>query len=142
MQGLSGASLFYFTGATGNDTILSTAYVPANGIAPASANPDDVAVVTGTSCDTTEITAVVSDAPGSGKSWEVRLSRNTALTYGSASPDTSVPVCTIANLATSCTGSVTNPAIIGAADNVIAVRMLASGSPAETRVTVALRCLE
>ena len=138
--GSSALGLFHFSGSTGANTISNTRYVPANGIAAPSVNIDDLAFLVGADCDESEISIVLSEPPGLGNSWTVRLSRISPNSYGNAAADTGSDYCTIADSTLTCTGTNSNSALISA-DSLIAVRLAATGTPTATRVATTVRCL-
>lgn len=140
VTGSSALGLFHFSGSTGSNTISASRYVPISGMGTPSSSIDDLAVLTGSDCDQSEISVVLSEPPGVGSSWTVRLSRISPASFGSGSPDTGADYCTISDTATSCTGTNSNSALMDA-DSLIAVRLSISGAPAATRVAATVRCL-
>ena len=138
--GSSTIGLFRYGGSTGASTITNTRYVTVNGIAAASANIDDVAILTGTDCDQSELSVVLSEPPGIGNSWSVRIDRISPNSYGNNSADTGSEYCTISDNATTCTGTNSNAAFLDA-DSLIAARFSQTGTPTATRVNVSIRCL-
>lgn len=137
--GSDGGLLFNFSGSTGGGNLSGNTHYAA-GAASASGFPVSQSsfrgTMTATSCSSVELTVALSVAPGVGSDWlfDVR-----AVTAGPAGGASSVVMgCTIADVATSCSSTMS---LAVSAGQVLTILPVDSNGPAATAAVWNLRCL-
>lgn len=136
--------LFHFSGSTGATSLSSNGSAPlgyAIGIPQNSATQssvDQVAVVAGNSCSSIAYEVVLTATPGLIGSWSFQLQDLTFGAYASGGLPTSIPLCTINDPLTFCSGTLD---VNIAANDLLSFGATASGSVAITRASWSVRCL-
>ena len=136
--------LFHFSGSTGATSLSSNGTAPlgyAIGIPQNSATQssvDQVAVVAGNSCSRIAYEVVLTATPGLTASWSFQLQSLTAAAYASAGLPTSIPLCTIGDPFTTCSGTLD---VSISANDLLSFGATVSGTAAISRASWSVRCL-